>query len=77
MKQKFIADFGVTMHLAWTRHMPDNREFVVSGGPQPSTEPGRGGGLDGTAEAEERDNHHRDVYMNARNHAPGSPSARG
>ena len=31
--------------------------FGVGGGPQPSTEPGRGGGLDGTAEAEERDNH--------------------
>ena len=80
-KQKLVADFGVTMpnrmHLAWARHMLDNREFVVGGGPQPSTEPSRGGGLDGTAEAEERDNHHRDVYMNARNHVPGSPSARG
>ena len=58
-KQKLVADFGVTMHLAWARHMLDNREFVVGGGPQPNTEPGRGGGLDGTAEAEERDNHQR------------------
>ncbi len=33
-KQKLVADFGVTMHLAWARHMLDNREFVVSGGPQ-------------------------------------------
>ena len=49
-RQKLIADFGVAMHLAWARHMPDNREFVVNGGTQPSTEPGRGGGLDPSTE---------------------------
>ena len=49
--------------------MLDNREFVIGGGTQPSTEPIRAGGLDGSAAAEERDNYHRDAYMNDRNHA--------
>ena len=31
-RQKLVADFGVTMHIAWARHMLDNREFVISGG---------------------------------------------
>ena len=31
------------------------------------------GGLDGSAAAEERDNYHRDAYMNDRNHASGAP----
>ena len=26
-RQKLVADFGVAMHIAWARHMPDNREF--------------------------------------------------
>ena len=51
----------------------DNREFVIGGGTQPSTEPIRAGGLDGSAAAEERDNYHRDAYMNDRNHASGAP----
>ena len=68
------ADFGVTMHIAWARHMLDNREFVIGGGTQPSTEPIRAGGLDGSAAAEERDNYHRDAYVNDRNHASGAPS---
>ena len=33
----------------------------------------RAGGLDGSAAAEERDNYHRDAYMNDRNHASGAP----
>ena len=57
-RQKLVADFGVTMHIAWARHMLDNREFVVGGGAQPGTEPVRVGGLDGSAAAEERDNYH-------------------
>ena len=24
-RQKLVADFGVAMHIAWTRHMLDNR----------------------------------------------------
>ena len=72
-RQKLVADFGVTMHIAWARHMPDNREFVVGGGAQPGTEPVRVGGLDGSAAAEERDNYHRDAYTNDRNHASGAP----
>ena len=40
---------------------------------EPSTEPIRAGGLDGSAAAEERDNYHRDAYMNDRNHASGAP----
>ena len=55
--------------------MLDNRELVVGGGTQPSTGPVRGGGLDGSATAEERDNYHRDAHMNDRNHAPGAPSS--
>ena len=43
-QQKLVADFGVTMHIAWARHMPDNREFVIGGTTQPSTEPIRAGG---------------------------------
>ena len=54
------------MHIAWTRHLLDNREFIVGGGTQPNTEPSRGEGLDGSATAEERDNYHRDAYENAR-----------
>ena len=69
--------FGVAMHIAWTRHLLDNREFIVGGGTQPNTEPSRGEGLDGSATAEERDNYHRDAYENARNHASGPPAARG
>ena len=65
------------MHIAWTRHLLDNREFIVGGGTQPNTEPSRGEGLDGSATAEERDNYHRDAYENARNHASGPPAARG
>ena len=61
------------MHIAWARHMLDNRKFVIGGGTQPSTEPVRAGGLDGSAAAEERDNYHRDAYMNDRNHASGAP----
>ena len=72
-RQKLVADFGVTMHIAWARHMLDNREFVVGGGAQPGTEPVRVGGLDGSAAAEERDNYHRDAYTNDRNHASGAP----
>ena len=34
-----------------------------------------GGGLDGTAMAEERDNYHGDAYENAQNHASGLPTA--
>ena len=44
-RQKLVADFGVTMHIAWARHMLDNREFVIGGGTQPSTEPIRAGGV--------------------------------
>ena len=29
--------------------------------------------VDGSAAAEERDNYHRDAYMNNRNHASGAP----
>ena len=61
------------LHIAWARHMLDNRELVVGGGTQPSTEPARAGGLDGSAAAEERDNFHRDAHMNDRNHASGAP----
>ena len=61
------------MHIAWTRHLLDNREFIVGGGTQPNTEPSGGEGLDGSATAEERDNYHRDAYENARNHAPRGP----
>ena len=53
--------------------MLDNREFVVSGGAQPSTRPVREDGLDGSAAAEERDTYHRDAHMNDRNHASGAP----
>ena len=42
-RQKLVADFGVAMHIAWARHMLDNRELVVGGGTQPSTEPVRAG----------------------------------
>ena len=27
-RQKLTADFGVAMHIAWTRHLLDNREFI-------------------------------------------------
>ena len=71
-RQKLVADYGAAMHIAWTRtatrHMLDNRELVVGGGTQPSTEPVRAGGLGGSAAAEERDNFHRDAHMNDRNH---------
>ena len=50
-------DFGVAMHIAWTRHLLDNREFIVGGRTQPNTEPSRGEGLDGSATAEERGNY--------------------
>ena len=53
-RQKLVADFGVAMHIAWARHMLDNREFVVGGGTQSNTEPTCDGGLDGSAAAEER-----------------------
>ena len=72
-RQKLVADFGVIMHVARARHMPDNREFVIGSGTQPSTEPIRAGGLDGSTAAEERHNYHRDAYMNDRNHASGAP----
>ena len=72
-RQKLVADFGVAMHIAWARHMPDNRELVVGGGTQPSTGPVRGGGLDGSATAEERDNYHRDAHMNDQNHVSSAP----
>ena len=72
-RQKLVADFGVTMHKAWARHMLDNREFVIGGGTQPSTGPFRPGELDGSAAAEERDNYHRDAYVNDRNQASGAP----
>ena len=72
-RQQLVADFGVTLHIAWARPMLDNREFVIGGGAQPSTEPVRVGGLDGSAAAEERDNYHRDAYTNDRNHASGAP----
>ena len=53
------------MHIAWTRHLLDNREFIVGGGTQPNTEPSRGEELDGTATAEEREQkfetHYRSV----------------
>ena len=66
------------MHIAWTRHLLDNREFIVGGGTQPNTEPSRGEGLDGSATAEEpweeRGNYHRDAYETARNHASGPPA---
>ena len=75
MSKKLTADFGVAMHIAWTRHLLDNREFIVGGGTQPNTEPSRGEGLDGAATAEERDNYHRDAYENARNHASGPRAA--
>ena len=45
------------MHIAWTRHLLDNREFIIGGGTQPNTEPSRGEGLDGSATAEERPLH--------------------
>ena len=72
-RQKPVADFGVTMHIAWARHMLDNRELVVGGGTQPSAGPYRGGGLDASATAEERDNYHRDAHMNDWSHASGAP----
>ena len=31
-RQKLVADFGVAMHIAWARHMLDNRELVVVDG---------------------------------------------
>ena len=34
-EQKLVDDFGVTMHIAWARHMLDNREFVIGGGAPP------------------------------------------
>ena len=42
------------MHIAWTRYLLDNKEFIVGGGTQPNTEPSRGEGLDGSAAVEER-----------------------
>ena len=42
------------MHIAWTRHLLDNREFIVGGGTQPNTEPSRGEGLDGSAAQQQR-----------------------
>ncbi len=61
------------MHIAWTRHMLDNCELVVRGGTQPSNGPVCGGGLDGSATVEERDNYHRDAHMNDRNRVSGAP----
>ena len=72
-RQKLVADFGVTMHIAWARHMLDNRELVVVGGTQSGTGPVRGGRLDGSAATEERDNYHRDAHMNDRSHVCGTP----
>ena len=60
------------MHIAWACHMLDNPVYVIGGGTQPSTKRIRAVGLDGSAAAE-RDNYHRDAYMNDRNHASGAP----
>ena len=60
-------------HRVLVKLGPYNREFVIGGGTQSSTEPIRAGGFDGSAAAEERDNYHRDAYMNDRNHASGAP----
>ena len=49
-----------------------DQEPIGGGGTQPSTEPVRAGGLDGSAAAEERDNYHWDTHMNDRNHASGA-----
>ena len=68
-----ILKTGLVSITYKVRHMLDNRELVVGGGTQPSTEPVRAGGLDGSAAAEERDNFHRDAHMNDRNHASGAP----
>ena len=38
-RQKLVADFGVTMHIAWARHMLDNREFVIGGAPSRALSP--------------------------------------
>ena len=66
-----VIPVAMLMHIAWMRHRLDNRELVVGGGTQPSTEPVRAGGLGGSAA--ERDNFHRDAHMNDRNHASGAP----
>ena len=54
---------GATPHIAWTRHLLDNRECIVRGGTQPNTEPSRGEGLDGSATAEEGGNYHPGARM--------------
>ena len=48
-KCKLVADFGVRMHLAWTQHLLDNREFVQMKGRFPSSGPrsGQGNGRGG------------------------------
>ena len=64
-KSKLVADFGLMMHLTWARQLLDNREFVLVEGRHPSSDPNHGrddAGYD--SEEEERDLHHRDMYMN-------------
>ena len=75
---------GLSNIRSWTARVlvraKEHRRGGVRGGvytPHPTCPAGaltfNTGGLDGSAAAEERDNYHRDAYMNDRNHASGAP----
>ena len=46
-RQKLVADFGVAMHIAWARHMLDNRSS--SSAAAPSQAPGPSAAVGSTA----------------------------
>ena len=76
-KCKLVADFGVQMHLAWTQHLLDNREFVQMKGRFPSSGPRSGqGGVAYDSDEEERDLYQQDLYMNAGRNRHGGRSNR-
>ena len=66
------------MHLAWTQHVLDNREFVQMSGRFPSSDPRSAkGDVSYDSDEEERDLYQQDLYMNAgRNNRHGGRSNR-
>ena len=78
-KCKLVADVGIRMHLAWTQHLLDNREFVQMKGRFPSSDLRSGkGDVSYNSDEEERDLYQQDLYINAgRNRHGGGPIDRG
>ena len=65
------------MHLVWTQHLLDNREFVQMKGCFPSSGPRSGqGDVAYDSDEEERDLYQQDLYMNAGRNRHGGRSNR-